>query len=185
MCAAKNTSEEDPTKTDDSKKPDIPLALLLALMGAGRGGLGPLMQMLEPEGKQKANRMKRSDLIEKYGQKVGRFRETTGNIAAIDFGTTFCSLAFTTSSCEVKNLRLNEVFSRVPTAILLRQRDDSDSVVSDGLVHTPCYDVYKFGYPAQDEHKKMRKEERAKSLYFERFKMDLQRDGVSQCSKPL
>ncbi len=183
MCAAKNTSEENPTKKEDS---EIPLALLLALMGAGRGGLGPLMQMLEPEGKQKANRMKRSDLIEKYGQKVGRFRETTGNIAAIDFGTTFCSLAFTTSSGEaVRNLKLNEVFARVPTAILLQQRDDSDSVVSDGLVHTPCYDVYKFGYPAQNEHKNMRKEERAKSLYFERFKMDLQKDGVSQCGKPL
>ena len=181
MCATKNSTEEKKDDSNDDHPLEVPLPLLLAaLMGGGSGGpLGSLLPLLELPGKRKANRMKRSELIEKYGQKVGRFRETTGNIAAIDFGTTFCSLAFTTSSGSIATLKLNEIFARVPTAVLLRQRESSVSVISDGLVRTPQYDVHRFGYFAQDEHKKMRKEERAKSLYFERFKMDLQMDAVS------
>ena len=177
MCATKNDTTEE--KKKDEEPLDIPLPLLLALLGGGPRGLGSLLPaLLETDRKNKANRIKRSDLIAKYGEKAGRFRETTGNVAAIDFGTTFCSLAFTTSSGNIANLKLNEVHSRVPTAVLLRQRENSIAISGEGLVRTPQYDVYRFGYSAQDEHKKMRKEERAKSLYFERFKMDLQMDAV-------
>ena len=193
MCAAKEQettekpndrrgdSEPQPRSEDDDISLDL---LLLALMSAAGGTGRPLLPRLLPglldKKRQKASRIQRSALLEKYGQDAGRFRETTGNIAAIDFGTTFCSLAFKTSvSSDMANLKLNEVYSRVPTAILLRQREGSASMSSGGLLHTPQYDVYKFGYAAQDEHKKMRKEERARSLYFERFKMELQKDAVS------
>ena len=106
----------------------------------------------------------------------------TKYIAAIDFGTTFCALAFGTNSSHsaIRNLKLNEVFLRVPTAILLRQRNGSDSIVNGGLVHSPQYDVLHFGYHAQDEHKMMRKQDRAKSMYFKHFKMNLRKDGVSE-----
>ena len=43
----------------------------------------------------KADRISRSKHEEKYPTAC-RFSKTDGNIAAIDFGTTFCSLAFAT-----------------------------------------------------------------------------------------
>ena len=44
-------------------------------------------------------------------------------IAAIDFGTTFCSLAYTLSDDDKVNLiELNPHQQRVPTAILLRKQ---------------------------------------------------------------
>ena len=131
--------------------------------------------------KKKANRVKRSILKEKYGQDIGQFRETTGNVAAIDFSTTFCSLAYTTGSEEqsVANIKLNEVHSRVPTAILLFQKqyrlpDDSDNPVPKSM----AYEVKAFGYQAQEEHRKLHSHDRSKCLYFELFRMNLQRVKV-------
>ena len=127
--------------------------------------------------KKKANCVKRSALKEKYGQDIGRFRETPGNVAAIEIGTTFCSLAYTTGSEEqsVANIKLNEVYC-VPTAILLQYRlpDDSD----DPIPKSMAYEVKAFGYQAQEEHRKLRSHDRSKCLYFERFKMNLQQDKV-------
>lgn len=177
MCAANNPNpDEEETGRDENNSV---AALLLAALVSGL----PVLPT-----KNKADRIKRLEFVTKYGEQTGRFRETTGNIAAIDFGTTFCSLAFTVNSAagaaslghsETTTLKLNECFPRVPTAILLRQLENSVCLSSDGLIRTPQYRVAKFGYDAQEEHKKMRKEERARSLYFERFKMDLQKDMVS------
>ena len=77
----------------------------------------------------KADRISRSKLEEKYPTAC-RFSKTDGNIAAIDFGTTFCSLAFATvvnvdpslvdmSSVEINTISLNKFHPRVPTAILV------------------------------------------------------------------
>ena len=128
--------------------------------------------------KKKANCVKRSALKEKYGQDIGRFRETTGNIAAIDIGTTFCSLAYTTGSEEqsVANIKLNDFYYQVPTAVLLCQKqyrlpDDSD----DPLPKSMVYEVKAFGYQAQEEHRKLHNHDRSKCLYFE---LNLQQDKV-------
>ena len=118
---------------------------------------------------------------EKYGQNIGRFRETTGNVAAIDFGTTFCSLAYTTGGEEqnVANVKLNEVYSRVPTAVLLRQKQDClAGGTDDPVTKSVAYEIKSFGYQAQEEHRKLRSHDRSNFLYFERFKMNLQQDKV-------
>lgn len=186
MCASPSPRPKQEEKQDeDDDLPPLSLPLLLALSGSPLG-LGALLPLLEPPGKQKANRVKRSALKEKYGPKVGRFRETTGNVAAIDFGTTFCSLAYTTGATnetepEINTLKLNQYYSRVPTAILLKQKDDCSlqNIEDDFLViRSPVYEVKFFGFEAQDQHCKLRKADRKKCLYFERFKMSLQQDEV-------
>ena len=183
MCAAQ---EDDNKGPDDDDLLPLSLPLLLALSGSPLG-LGALIPLLEPPGIRKAERVKRSALKEKYGPEVGRFRETTGNVAAIDFGTTFCSLAYTTGARagtvepEINTLKLNEYYLRVPTAILLKQTEDNcnlQNIEEDPVVRTPVYKVNSFGYHAQDQHRKLRSSDRQKCLYFERFKMDLQQDEV-------
>ena len=95
------------------------------------------------------------------------FLKTGGNIAAIDFGTTFCTLAFTTrGDTEVNTIKLGGVHQRVPNAILLRKGADKCRVVD-------------FGYRAQDAYAKMRPSDRVNHIYFERMKMILERDEVS------
>ena len=198
MCAAKEDLEKkEDSKTDDDL-PLLPLPLLLALSaGPPLGPLGALMlPLLEPPGIQKANRIKRAVLREKYGPEVGRFRETTGNVAAIDFGTTFCSLAYTTSfgtgaaarvgiveprpAPKINTLQLNEYHPRVPTAILLKPRDDGNlqNIDEDLVARSPIYDIKSFGYFAQNEYHKLRSSDRREWMYFERFKMNLQQDEV-------
>ena len=186
-------SEESSTESRErpgDDLPPLPLPLLLALAGSPLG-MGALLPLLIEPGIQKANRVKRSALKEKYGPDVGRFRETTGNVAAIDFGTTFCSLAFRTVGAGtdhtgapiINTVKLNEVHSRVPTAILLKEKEGSDSHLQnidgeDPVARSPVYEVKYFGYEAQDQHRKLRPADRPKCLYFERFKMSLQQDEV-------
>lgn len=170
--------------------PPLPLSLplLLALSGSPGGlGLLPLLAASgAPRGIQKAERIKRASLIERYGQQAGRFRETTGNVAAIDFGTTFCSVAYTTVVTGydgITTLKLNQYHSRVPTAILLKQ-NGSNSIqnfnADDPVIRSSVYEVDSFGYEAQEQHAKLRASERHNYLYFERFKMSLQQDEVSR-----
>ena len=73
----------------------------------------------------------RSKLEEKYPTAC-RFSKTDGNIAAIDFGTTFCSLAFATvgdpslvdmNSVEINTIYLNKFHPRVPTALNTAERE--------------------------------------------------------------
>ena len=94
------------------------------------------------------------------------FLKTGGNIAAIDFGTTFCTLAFTTrGDTEVNTLKLGGIHTRVPNAILIQKLVDR------------CH-VVEFGYRAQDAYAKMRPSDRVSHIYFERMKMILERDEV-------
>ena len=92
-------------------------------------------------------------------------------IAAIDFGTGFCSLAFTLAkNAKIVNIPLSCSFdsARVPTAILLEKKPDESNL-----------QVVKFGSQAQDLISKMSNEDLEKYLYFECFKMDLFHEAVS------
>ena len=94
---------------------------------------------------------------------------SSGDIAAIDFGTTFCSLAYIREGDEkIITFKLDGIHQRVPNAVLLKQDD-----------HGPNYTVAQFGYMAQEEYSKMRASSRVNYIYFERIKMILERDKVS------
>ena len=90
------------------------------------------------------------------------------HVAAIDFGTTFVSLAYATHGYDkVNTFKLNSTFERVPNAILLKKVDGSKCVVED------------FGFKAQDSYCKVRPSQLPNYIYFERIKMLLERDEVS------
>ena len=163
----------------------FPLLLQFLALSGSPGGLS-LLPLLAASGDapgiQKAEKI---SLIERYGQQAGRFRETTGNVAAIDFGTTFCSVAYTTVVTGydgITTLKLDQYHSRVPTAILLEQ-NGSNSIqnfnADDPVIRSPVYKVDSFGYDAQEQHAKLRASERHNYLYFEHFKMSLHQDEVS------
>ena len=101
-------------------------------------------------------------------QARAQFRDPSDNIAAIDFGTTNCSLAYVTAGHSATSeegpvrLPLNTTFYRVPTAILFNP---------DGSVNS-------FGYDGRQEYMNLDDEERLKYTYFEQIKMTLQHDEV-------
>ena len=91
------------------------------------------------------------------------------NVAAIDFGTTNCSLAYIiagrSESSAPKNpnlLSFNGVFYRVPTAVLFGK---------DGV-------VAHFGENAREVYCNQDEEEQLECAYFEQIKMNLQQDEV-------
>ena len=107
------------------------------------------------------------------------FRQTSGNIAAIDFGTKNCSLAYVTGNDAVRapgdglnKLPLNGTNSRVPTAILLNEEKE----------------VQAFGHDARTCYANLEPRERENMYYFDGIKISLQRDKVSsmlRCNKRL
>ena len=94
------------------------------------------------------------------------FRVPSSNIAAIDFGTTNCSVAYTTVGSgpeeDPRRLPLNSTHCRVPTAILFKP---------DGTIDS-------FGNEARAEYLNLDDEERLKYAFFEQIKMNLQHDEV-------
>ena len=96
-----------------------------------------------------------------------------GNVAAIDFGTTYCSIAYTTEGTDdINSLKLNEYHARVPTAILLYKGENADDKHIDVSIKS-------FGYSAQKDYQTIRAADRGKVIYFERMKMNLQHDQVT------
>ena len=90
------------------------------------------------------------------------------NIAAVDFGTTCVSLAYTSRGYDKVNIfKFDSKFQRVPNAILLKKVDGNKCVVED------------FGYKAQETYCKVRASQYLNYIYFERIKMLLERDEVS------
>ena len=89
-----------------------------------------------------------------------------GRIAAIDFGTTSCSLAYYVSEAgesKIRFLRLDEADKeRVPTAILM----DANGRVVD------------FGSNARRRYAQFSKEKKQHHHYFSEIKMALQHDKV-------
>ena len=100
------------------------------------------------------------------------------NVAAIDFGTTHCSLAYSTaaSADETSSLKLGDYHARVPTAILLKR--GKERLNSDGSVVGIECSIDSFGYVAQNKYQRLKRGDNAKFLYFERMKMRLQHEKV-------
>ena len=102
-------------------------------------------------------------VAKRISRKEAGFRVPSNNIAAIDFGTTNCSVAYTVVGDKgLHLLPLNNTFTRVPTAILF---------ASDGSVKA-------FGYDARTEYINLDAHERLQCAYFEQIKMNLQHDEV-------
>ena len=92
-------------------------------------------------------------------------RRKSCNIAAIDFGTTNCSVAYTTVGSRSEKpqiLPLNNTYYRVPVAILFK---------TDGTIDS-------FGYDARKEYFNLDDKDRLEYAYFEQIKMSLQHDEV-------
>ena len=106
------------------------------------------------------------EVARRVPRKESGFRIPSGNIAAIDFGTTNCSVAYTTvgSGPEEgpRRLPLNSTHCRVPTAILLKP---------DGTIDS-------FGYEARAEYLNLDDQDRLEYAFFEQIKMSLQHDEV-------
>ena len=108
---------------------------------------------------------------------VGSFQEIRVRervaIAAIDFGTTFCSLAYNLPNEDAVNfVELNPSYHhRVPTAILLRKQ----GAIADGI---PKLMIQDFGSGAQSKTTELLDKERPKYIYFELVKMLLYNDKV-------
>ena len=99
------------------------------------------------------------------------YRVTEGNIAAIDFGTTSVSLAYTTKGDEKVNtliLDAQEKAARDTNAVLLKREGKAISVTA-------------FGNTARSQFTTARKSENydKENIYFERIKMLLKRKKVS------
>ena len=90
-------------------------------------------------------------------------------IAAIDFGTSSLSVAYTTpfNGKETKILHLHKMHERVPNAILIKVDQESQECSVNSL-----------GHQAQTIYSDMSYDEDNKFLYFERIKMLLKRDKV-------
>ena len=107
------------------------------------------------------------EVAKRVPRKESGFRVPSGNIAAIDFGTANCSVAYTTIGSgpedELRRLPLNTTYYRVPTAILFKP---------DGTIDS-------FGHDARAEYLNLDDAERLEYAYFDQIKMNLQHDEVS------
>ena len=103
--------------------------------------------------------------LKKNKSQVGRASKPS-NVAAIDFGTTSVSLAYTTEGDDkINTFCIDQFHDRVLNAILLEKMNDGT-----------C-EVKAFGTRAQDAYTKIR--EHQNYVYFERIKMLLERDEVT------
>lgn len=100
-----------------------------------------------------------------------------GNIAAVDFGTTSVSLAYSTIGDNTVNTFKFETKERVPNAILLKRADEKGSREIGGPMT-----VEAFGTAAQLKFTTMRGSQYENYIYFERIKMLMKRDKVSDSS---
>ena len=106
---------------------------------------------------------------EKIPRTDAGYRVTDGNIAAIDFGTTSVSLAYTTKGDKkVATLILDheDKSTRVPNAFLLKKEDDGKMKVED------------FGSIARKKFTSMKPDDHHTHVYFERIKMLMRREKV-------
>lgn len=115
-----------------------------------------LSKALHPNGVSRSRRVPRNE---------AGFRRASGYVAAIDFGTTFCSVAYTLEGSEdILKLPLDGPHTRVPNAILIEKESNT---------------VAAFGYHAQEKFSSLKKQQQ-RFIYFERMKMILYRRQVRQ-----
>ena len=91
-----------------------------------------------------------------------------GNIAAIDFGTTSVSLAYTTKGDDRVNtfkFETEDHSTRIPNAILLKKSGRDVTVIA-------------LGSSARKKFASLRPNEFSEHVYFERIKMLMKRDEV-------
>ena len=116
-----------------------------------------LSKEYRPNGTIKTRRVPRSD---------AGFRRASGYVAAIDFGTTYCSVAYTLHGAkEILKLPLDGPHTRVPNSILIERKSNK---------------VTAFGYRAQQRFAQVKKKQ--EYIFFERMKMILYRTKVRLCS---
>ena len=95
-------------------------------------------------------------------------------VAAIDFGTTYSGYAFS--------------FTRDPDSIhMMRKWEGGDPGVSNQKTPTtlllkPNGEFHSFGFGARDFYHDLEEQEAKKWYYFEKFKMQLHSNQVSDCS---
>ena len=106
--------------------------------------------------------------VTKFLKSKDKLENFEGNVAAIDFGTTFCSLAYCVTGCDIETLKIDGHFDRVPTAILLKRRYQNEAVTVDEI-----------GFSAQEKYRDFPPEKHKDFLYFECFKMQLRDETVS------
>ena len=100
--------------------------------------------------------------------RFGMATQSHSNVAAIDFGTSFCSLSYSINGGNVEMLPINDNDkTRVPTAILLKRNREDDSIL-----------VIDIGGVAQQKHADLPKSEHKEHIYFECFKMQLRNEEV-------
>lgn len=123
---------------------------------------------LDGMAKMSASKMEPLHRADRIKREESGFQKGRENIAAIDFGTTYCSLAYTTQGKEdVLTLKFGGTHYRVPNAIILQKTAGT-------------FRVKEFGYRAQQSYAKIRSNERANYIHFERIKMTLEGDEVSR-----
>lgn len=107
-----------------------------------------------------------AEVARRIPREQAKFRARSRNVAAIDFGTTNCSIAYLTEADspeqEPHRLLLNGTYERVPTAILFKE---------DGT-------FVSFGNEARQDYLNLDDDARPNYLYFEQIKMKLQQDEV-------
>ena len=104
-------------------------------------------------------------VAQRVPRKDARCRLTSSYIAAIDFGTTNCSVAYIhpgESNDQSPIMLPIDAAYRVPTAILFDAHGN----------------VKSFGSKARKKYRNLSDEERLEWVYFEQIKMDLQHDQV-------
>lgn len=101
-------------------------------------------------------------------RKASRLRKPSNNIAAIDFGTKNCSLAYITKNDKLEitrgipKLPLNGTHLRVPTVVLFNPRGQVEA----------------FGHDARTLYANLEDNDREEYAYFEEIKMNLLHDKV-------
>ena len=110
-----------------------------------------------PNGVSKARKIPRSE---------ADFRRSSAYVAAIDFGSTYCSVAYALhGEKEIIKLPLDGTGTRVPNSILIEKKSST---------------VHAFGQSAQHRFSQL-KEQQENYLLFEKIKMILYRSQVSRC----
>ena len=110
-----------------------------------------------PNGASKARKIPRSD---------ADFRRSSPYVAAIDFRSTYCSVAYALEGeKEIIKLPLDGPNTRVPNSILIEKKSST---------------VDAFGHGAQHRFSQL-KEQQENYLLFEKIKMILYRSQVSRC----
>lgn len=106
--------------------------------------------------------LSRADAVSREGS---NYRVTSGSIAAIDFGTTSVSLAYTTAGDDKIGTVNFAKQQRVPNAILLKREGSSVKVEA-------------FGETAQTKFTTMKPSDHLNFIYFQRIKMLMKREKV-------